>query len=65
MTKDNYTAEVNKTATIIDTAIDAIRKYPPKEFDSSHLNQFINTYVELKSNATNPKPQYKNIKSLT
>lgn len=64
MTRDNYTDEVNKTVTIIDTAIDAIRKHPPKAFDTSHLNQFVNTYTEFKSKVTNPEPQYKNIKSL-
>lgn len=65
MTRDKYIDEVNKTVIVIDTAIDAIRKYPPEAFDASHLNQFVNTYTDFKSKVTNPEPPHKNIKSLS
>jgi hypothetical protein len=65
MTTDKYTAEVNKIVTIIEIAIDAMKKHPPKIFDISHLNQFVSTYTDFKNSAINPEPQYKNLKSLS
>ncbi len=65
MIKSNYTEQAKILSEAIDIAIESLKKFPPKGFDNTHLNHFINTYLEFKNNALNPNPKYQNSKSLS
>lgn len=59
-----YNARAIEVAEIIDIAMSTFKKYPPEEFTSSHIDQFINTYLDFKKKALNPEPKFQNLKSL-
>ena len=63
MAKSNYTEQARGLSEAIDIAIESIKRFPPKGFDTNHLNHFVNTYLELKHKILTPDPQYKNAHS--
>lgn len=65
MTKSNYKDQAEALSKAIDIAIESIKKFPPKGFNSNHLDHFISTYLEFKNNVLNPELKYKNSKSLS
>lgn len=64
MARLKYEEKVENLSKVINIAIRNLEQHPPKGFDKNHLEQFINTYLDLKNNALNPKPQHKNTTSL-
>jgi len=62
--KKTYEEEANNLAQAIDIAIEKLQKHPPKEFQTAHIEHFINTYSDTKNKALNPEPQFKKISSL-
>jgi hypothetical protein len=60
----NYELEAKKVNKIIDLAIISIRKFPPKNFDPTHVNHVIKVYEDLQKKALFPEPNYQNAKSL-
>jgi len=62
--KNTYEKEANKLAKAIDIAIEAVKKFPPKDYSSEHIKIFIKTYLDFKKNALNPKPKFKTLASL-
>lgn len=59
----NYEEEVIKLSKAIDIAIEAAEKYMPEQ-DEKTQEYFIKAYRIFKEEILNPKPQYKNLKSL-
>lgn len=64
MAKQNYIDKAYNLSQTIDVAIDAVGKYPPKDWQGSHVEHFIKVYLSFKDNALEPQPQFKNIQSL-
>lgn len=64
MSKLKYDDKVENLSKVINIAIRNLQEYPPKGFDENHLEQFINTYLDLKNNALNPEPEFRNATSL-
>lgn len=64
MTRLTYREKADNLSEVINIAIEVLQEHPPKGFDKTHLEQFINTYLDSKNNALNPQPQYKNSASL-
>lgn len=64
MPRKNYAVEAAKLATAIDLAIAAFKKYPPKDFEKDHLLQVVQGYTEMKMQALNPAPEFKNMVAL-
>ena len=62
--KRTYEEEARKLAQAIDIAIEAVKTHPPKGYKPEHIEHFVNSYMEFKSIALNPKPQYKKLASL-
>ncbi len=62
--KRTYEEEANKLAQAIDIAIEAFQKYPPKNFQQEHVNQFVDTYLDYKNKTLNPEPQFRKLASL-
>ena len=61
---NEYQIEANKLVLAIDIAIEAYKKYPPKELSKEHLDLIISFFEESKEQALNPEPQFKKIASL-
>ena len=64
MSKENYKEQVANLALAIDIAIKAFQDYPPKGYNSSHVEQAIKVYSGFKTDILNPQPKFDNIKSL-
>jgi hypothetical protein len=64
MSKFNYTEQAATLAEVIDIAINSVRKFPPSGFNETHVNHFVNTYLEFKKSVVHPEPKYANIQSL-
>ena len=64
MSKIDYNSQAELTVKIIDIAIDCFTKNPPKEFEESHIKQFINTYIDYRDKVIYPEQQFRNLKSL-
>lgn len=58
-----YKEEVEKLVKAIDIAIEAVKKYMPEQ-DLKTQEHFIKSYQMFKEETLNPKPQYRNLKSL-
>jgi hypothetical protein len=65
MTDNKYLKSVENLSKAIDIAINVLQEIPPKGFDSSHVKQFVASYLDFKNNAENPEPQFRNLKSLS
>ena len=59
-----YMKKAQNLGRAIDIAIEVVKKNPPKDYDQSHINHFIETYLDLKEMALNPKPEFATTKSL-
>lgn len=71
MKQDKYTEASQNLAKAADIAIAVVQKFPPKGWNEHYvtenkneINHFIDVYKEWKENALNPKPQFRNLKSL-
>jgi hypothetical protein len=64
MTDNKYNQSVENLCKAIDIAVSVLQEYPPKEFNTSHIANFVNTYLDFKNRAENPEPQFQNLKSL-
>jgi hypothetical protein len=64
MSKIDYDSQAELTIKVIDIAIKCFTNYPPKEFEESHIKQFVNTYMDFKNKVINPEPRFKNTKSI-
>jgi hypothetical protein len=64
MNKLDYKIQAELLVKVIDIAIECFKNNPPVEFEESHINQFVNTYLDFKNKAINPEPRFNNIKSL-
>lgn len=64
MNDNKYIQSVENLSKAIDVAVKVIQDFPPKNFDKSHINNFIINYLDFKNKAQNPEPQFKNLKSL-
>lgn len=64
MAKSIYKEKAKNLSQAIDIAIATIQEIPPKGFNKSHIEQFIDTYLDAKNKAINPEPQFANTKSL-
>ncbi len=62
--KRTYDEEAKNLARAIDIAIESVQKYPPKEFQTAHVEHFVTVYSDIKNSALNPEPQFKNMSSL-
>ena len=62
--RKTYEEEAEKLAKAIDIAIEAFQKYPPKDFQPQHVEQFVKTYLDYRNKALNPEPQFKKMASL-
>ena len=62
--KANYETEALKISKVIDIAIEALEKLPPKIWSGENLIHMKNCYIEWKNNAINPDQKYKNLTSL-
>jgi hypothetical protein len=65
MNNPEYNTQAKEVAEIIDIAINSLKKNPPEDFSTAHIEHFINTYLDFKNQAINPEPRFKNIQSLT
>lgn len=65
MIDNKYLKSVENLSKAIDIAINVLQEIPPKGFDSSHVKQFVASYLDFKNNAENPEPQFRNLKSLS
>lgn len=56
-----YEIDAIKLARTIDIAIEAIKKYPPEEFEDKDIEYFVNGYLQFKTEIEikNPKQQKK------
>lgn len=61
---DKYNEQAKTLAIAIDIAIKAFQTYPPYGSNQSQVDHMVNTYLQFKNEALNPKPQYKNLGSL-
>lgn len=71
MKEDKYAEAALNLAKAADIAIAVIQKFPPKGWNEHYVTEnkneidhFIDVYKEWKENALNPKPQFRNLKSL-
>lgn len=64
MGKRNYEEEAGYLAQAADIAIEAIKAYPPDEFNKEQIDHLINFYLDSKERILNPKPEYANMRSL-
>ncbi|MNR22280.1 hypothetical protein D3C85_1392240 [compost metagenome] len=60
----DYETEALKLSKAADIAIDAFKKFPPKDWNEETLLHIQNCYLEWKDNALYPEPKYKKIASL-
>jgi len=61
---DKYTIEATKLAMAINIAVEAIQKFPPKDYLSEHVHQFIKVYQDTKEACLNPEARFRNLVSL-
>ncbi|MDR1730049.1 MAG: hypothetical protein LBR52_05240 [Prevotellaceae bacterium] len=64
MVSEKYNEAAKNLIKAIDIAIDVVRQYPPKGYESNHIAQFISTYLDIKKSIVNPDPQYMKMSSL-
>jgi len=71
MKEDKYTEASQNLAKALDIAIAVLQKFPPKGWNEHYVTEnkneidfTIDLYNEWKEMALNPKPQYRNLKSL-
>jgi len=62
--RKDYTTESVRLSKAIDTAVEAVRKYPIAKMSAELNEHFIKCYLEWKEKALNPKPEYKSLASL-
>ena len=62
--KTTYKQEATNLAKSIDIAINSLKKYPPRGFDETHINQMTKTYLDFKFKVLNPQAEFKNKSSL-
>ncbi|MBP1223635.1 hypothetical protein [Flavobacterium sp. 1355] len=65
MIDNKYVEKANNLLKVIDIAIEVIKEFPPKDFNSNHIETFVNGYLEFKNRIENAEAQYKNLKSLS
>ena len=71
MKEDKYAETAQNLAKATDIAIAVFQEFPPKGWEEHYvtenknqINHFIDLYKEFKENALNPKPKFRNLKSL-
>jgi len=62
--KKDYNSSAQQLVDIIDIALDCFQSFPPENFNITHVNQFVKTYIDYKEKVINPEPKFRNIKSL-
>jgi len=64
MSKIDYNSQAKLLVNVINIAIECVNKNPPEGFEKEHIQQFVNTYLNYKNKAINPRPEFSNSKSL-
>lgn len=64
MKNSEYEIQVYNLDKVINIAIEVIKNNPPKGFTDSNINQFLDTYLDIKNAISNPDPKHKNSTSL-
>jgi hypothetical protein len=62
--KTPYETQAEQLAQAIDIATEAFKTYPPKDWSESNIQHVIKVHLDWKEMALNPKPAFKNKKSL-
>lgn len=61
---DKYKEASENLGKAIDIAINVTKENPPKGWDEKTILHVVNLSLEIKKNAIDPKPQFRNLKSL-
>jgi hypothetical protein len=65
MMDNKYAQKAGDLLKVIDIVIKVIKDFPPKDFNSTHIDSFVNGYLEFKKRIEDAEPQFKNLKSLS
>jgi hypothetical protein len=65
MAESQYEEQALALGKAADIAIEAFKKFPPKDFTLAHIDHFTKVYLMFKDNALNPEPKDRNLKSLS
>lgn len=64
MKHDKYQILAEQLANVISIGNEAIRKFPPKNWNDTHIELVTKNREKIRQNILNPKPEHRNISSL-
>ncbi len=64
MDKSSYDTKAEELGRAIDIAVESVQKHLPKGFDKSHIDQFVNVYLDYKRRALYAETKFRGTQSL-